>query len=408
MRGSRFGNASDPEDSRGVFGFACLVLISLVGAAAVAEAQPGDLDPSFSGDGRTFLNGDFSEDIAVQADGSAVVVGSGVSTNGLIARITPAGALDKGFAKKGYVNKPFQSTTAATKAVAIQADGNIVVAGSLDRPASPFEADVAVARYLPDGTPDPSFGGDGVATLSTADAGKSETATDVAIQADGKIVIAGTAIGFGIVARLNADGSPDNSFSGDGFVSSNFGGSGASLNGIGLGPAGSVYAAGEISTAATQPTDFLVVRIDNAGEPDPGFDADGIRAVDIDGDDVAFDVDVQSDGKVIAGGFSGSGAAFARLEPTGALDPTFSGDGTATISTLDSASELGLNASGSIYAVGGRSGIQTIRLTPPARLTALSPVTARRWSRWAERRSPSARLSRWPPTVVSWSPAARS
>lgn len=347
----------------GVHRLAYVALVASVGAAALAEATPGDLDPSFSKDGKAYLLGDFSEDLAVQPDGRVVVVGNGSSSSGMIARIGPTGVLDKGFAKKGYVAKAFGSISGFPTAVAIQPDGKIVVAGTVDRPVSPFEADVALARFLPDGAADPSFAGDGVATLSTADAGKEESAEDVAIQPDGKVVVAGTATGLGIVARFNADGTPDNSFSGDGFMSSSFGFSAASLSAVGLGPTGSAYAAGVAFNGPSQPRDFLVVKIDAAGVPDPGFDTDGIRAVDIGTDDGASTIAVQADGSIVAGGFTKSGSAFPRLAPTGALDPGFGGDGIAGVAALDAVTGLGLAGDGSIYATGGESGILTLRLT---------------------------------------------
>jgi uncharacterized delta-60 repeat protein len=324
-------------------------------AAAIASAAPGDLDPTFSDDGKVYLNGYFATDLAVQADGSTVVVG-----DAFIARVTSSGKLDNGFGKKGYIPKPFNRTSSATpNAVAIQPDGKIVVAGAVDRPTSPFESDVALARYLPDGSPDPSFDGDGVATLSTFGADRDEAATDVAIQPDGKIAVAGTAGGSGIIARFNPDGTPDTAFSGDGFLTSGFGFPGVSLAAIGLGPSASLYAAG-VAFKGTDDSDMVIVRVDATGASDPGFDTDGIASVDFGDKDGARALAVQADGNVVAAGSTKSGAAFARLSPAGAPDPAFGGDGLVTSTALGSARALGLGEGGTIYAIGG--GVDTIRL----------------------------------------------
>jgi uncharacterized delta-60 repeat protein len=339
------------------------------GPVATVQAAPGDLDASFSKDGKAYLNAFLSADVAGQADGGAVVVGESLSGPDLIARLTGAGKPDKGFGMGGEVTKPFNSSEGVPRAVAIQPDGGIVVAGSLEVPDALFESDLALARYLANGRLDPSFGSGGIATLSTAGADAIESAEDVAIQPDGRIVLAGANPDAGVIARFNADGTPDSTFSGDGWIASSFGFSGASLRAVAPGPAGSVYAAG-LASKSVDESDLLVVRVDTTGTPDPGFDADGVRAVDLGAVDGASELAVQPDGYVIAAGSTKSRAALVRLSSAGALDAAFGGDGIVSVPELGGpVAGLALSSEG-IYAVGGEGVVVTVRLVASGELDA--------------------------------------
>ena len=244
--------------------------------------------------------------------------------------------------------------------MALQPDGKIVVAGTVSSDTIAGEYDVAVGRYLPDGKPDPSFSGDGVVLLSTGpDAGEGGEA--VAVQADGKVLVAGGSSGGGLIARFTADGAPDPTFSGDGWLASKLGFTVAGFTAVAPGPLGSVYAAGSARPTANS-SDMLAVRIDATGAPDPGFDADGIQTVDFGTDDSAGELAVRPDGRVVLGGVGQKRAAFAQLTAAGALDPAFSGDGHTTIAPLGFTAGMGLDAGGSLYAIGG--GVDVIRLTP--------------------------------------------
>jgi uncharacterized delta-60 repeat protein len=335
-----------------------LLLAGAIGALAAPTtwAAPGDLDPTFGKDGKTYLSEDFALDLAVQPNGATVTVG-----DGFVARVTPKGKLDKRFGRKGFVEKPFNDTFGSVLAVALQPDGKIVVAGSVSRATEPFEDDVAVARYLPDGKPDPSFAGDGTAILSTAGPDDAEGAQDVAVQADGKVLVAGQSSGGGLLARFNADGSPDPSFSGDGWLSSPFGFTVAGFRAVAPGPAGSVYAAGGASPAAGN-SDMLAVRVDAAGAPDPGFDADGIQTVSFGTDDIATELAVRPDGNLVLGGAGRKRGTILQLTPAGALDPAFNGGNSVILTAPSYVGGMGLDPGGFLYAIGGR--VEVIRLTP--------------------------------------------
>ena len=189
----------------------------------VALAAPGDIDPSFSGDGRVttdFGGSDVARDVAIQPDGKVIAVGQG-SRYGVIAmaRYLPSGVLDPTFGANGKVTLPFKFEGGA-EGVALQADGKIVLAGRC------CGGDMAVARFTANGAPDPSFAGDGVKEVSfgSEDWHQGEGRA-VAITPGGKIVVVGRSLyergsNFG-AARLNPDGQLDRTFAGDGTVEEN-------------------------------------------------------------------------------------------------------------------------------------------------------------------------------------------
>jgi uncharacterized delta-60 repeat protein len=191
-------------------------------------AVAGTLDKSFSGDGKaTVAVANFrlvAQDVAVQADGKTVIVGPATRNVSppnpffAVARLNLDGTPDTTFGDGGFASpsgvafSTFRgSREHFTRAVAIQPDGKIVVAGELG-------GEWAVARYLSNGTLDLSFDGDGVQTI-----GFNSVVRDIAVQSNGKIVVVGThldgivLINFNIaIARLNPNGSFDRSFDGDG------------------------------------------------------------------------------------------------------------------------------------------------------------------------------------------------
>ena len=192
----------------------------------------GSLDTSFGGTGMvttTFPLGSNStaQSVAVQSDGKIVVAGYTWNTsetcfNFGLARYTKDGTLDTSFGSSGEVTNNFGFPYALATSVALQADGKIVVAGMVG---NGYSYDFAVARYDTDGTLDTTFGGTGEVTTDfgswTAGAG------GVAVEADGKIVVAGTSstgpcVSSVAVACYNSNGSPDTTFGGSGKVTANF------------------------------------------------------------------------------------------------------------------------------------------------------------------------------------------
>lgn len=179
-----------------------------------AQAAPGDLDTSFSGDGTAaFSRGRLDLESAgivplVQADGKIVLVGNAASTASQIAlsRIRPDGTLDRGFGDQGHVFVGaglFSIVTGAT----MQGDRIVVVGGT--QAVGGASADTFVARFLSDGRPDTSFGPNGVRIL---DIGGVDYASSVVAASDGEVLVAGSSGTDAFVARVTDAGALDASF----------------------------------------------------------------------------------------------------------------------------------------------------------------------------------------------------
>jgi uncharacterized delta-60 repeat protein len=239
---------------RSVTGSAVLVLLLLTGfvCSTSAKAAPGDLDPTFSGDGKQTSNfgPGFSQASAIvrQPDGKIIAVGanddSAFGTAFALARYNPDGSLDKSFSGNGKQTTSFGGKGGVYEGVALQPDGKIIAVGFLGSGDG-----FGVARYNPNGSLDPTFSGDGKQTTDFG--GSSDGAGGVALQGDGKIVAAGCACPDDVnardfaLARYNPNGSLDPTFSGDGKQTTDFGGSQDRALGVALQGDGKIVAVGQ-------------------------------------------------------------------------------------------------------------------------------------------------------------------
>jgi len=305
---------------------------------AIGVAADGDLDTSFGGDGKVTTN--FGSDssvgyaVAIQSDGKIVVAGYSDNGSGhdfALVRYNTDGSLDTSFDGDGRVTTNADSTGYEPgNAIAIQSDGKIVVAGDFYNGSI---YDFAVVRYNTDGSLDISFDGDGMVTTDINSSYDKSHA--VAIQADGKIVVAGFSIDqindFAVV-RYNIDGSLDTSFDDDGMVTTNFN-NGSQGNDIAIQPDGKIVVVGYFTDPASP--DFALVRYNTNGSLDTSFDGDGMvtTALSIHDDD-GYDVAIQPDGKIVVAGWSdtdsGPNFALVRYKTNGSLDTSFDGDGIVT------------------------------------------------------------------------------
>jgi uncharacterized delta-60 repeat protein len=292
------------------------VAAALPGAAGAA---PGDLDPSFGGDGIVTTSfggaGASANALAILPNGKIVVAGSG-GDGFALARYLADGSLDPVFDSDGKVTTDLGDVA---EGLAIQSNGRIVATGRVGD-------DLALARFRRDGSLDPTFGGDGV--VST-DFGGDDVGEDIAILADGKIVVTGTSnIDIGgdwAVARYNPDGSLDPGFGTGGKVVTEFSGVDEALA-VTLQDDGRIVVAGAVMVSSY---DVGLVRYLSDGQPDPTFGDDGVVTVDF-GEgvgDYALDLEVQVDGKLVVGGVVDPAAAIgdddfllARFNPDGSLD----------------------------------------------------------------------------------------
>jgi uncharacterized delta-60 repeat protein len=329
------------------------VSIAAAGWAVIALAAGGELDPSFSGDGwvrtlevrsptNTYLPRG-GEDVALQPDGKILVTGEILDGTSHwyfgVLRYTADGSLDRTFAGGGLAEIDLGEAEFA-HAVAVQRNGRIVVAGEAD---CRFAVCFALVRFLPDGSLDRSFGAHGVVHTMFSRYGASR-AYDVAVQADGKIVAVGM--------RFRGDDAQDDEL-------------------------------------------FAVAHYLPDGRLDRSFSRDGLASVDFGfGDADASAVALQPGGKILVAGNGArnvyrTGDAFAvvRLRADGKLDRTFSGDGRVTVDS----------ATGSRTASKGwRCGAMAASSSPAARVSAArrhgSPW--RGCGRMAASTAPSARPER--------------
>jgi uncharacterized delta-60 repeat protein len=375
-----------------------------------ASAAAGALDPTFSDDGKTTTThvidtDEIAEDVVVQPDGRIVVVGwrsdfdTGLSStvvlryledgtpdpgfgggDGIVelpigsARglavallsddriaiagtvqvditdfdfaaflLTPAGDLDSTFSGDGVSVISFGNDIDLAYGIDIDASDRLVLGGRVDDPFVGMR--MAVVRLTPDGIPDPSFSLDGKRTIAFA--GQAQ-ARDVEVQSNGKIVLAGrrqATIGFAL-ARLLSGGALDTAFGGDGRTVNK---AGYGANTLSIQSDGKVVAAGY---GLGSSIDFMLQRYRLNGSLDPTFSRDGIVRTNFSGfEDVAWDVEVQSNGKILAIGQVEVNRQLrfgvVRYRPSGIRDLTFSGDGKSSKvpgpaygSTLDAADRL--------------------------------------------------------------------
>jgi uncharacterized delta-60 repeat protein len=348
---------------------------NIIGATAIALVRyntDGSLDPTFGNNGRVrdvVFGLNEITGIALQADGKIVVAGDGFTDTFtldlFVARYTSNGTLDTTFGGGGFVTTDFGGSDDLATSVAVQADGKIVVAGGslhLDSLGNP-DTDFAVARYTSNGALDKTFGKGG---LVTADFGSAvDAAFSVAVQNDGKIVVAGTTSPTGTtldfaLARYDRNGNLDPTFDGDGRVVTDVG---SSLDDIAFGVAvqadGKIVAAGGADHEGT--SDFALVRYTKQGALDTSFGMGGIVTTDFGGtDDGAFSVAVEGDGHIVAAGLTnqpttGGDFALAVYTSDGSLDTDFGTDGRVTTdfgSSSDLAQGVAVQADGKIVVAG--------------------------------------------------------
>jgi uncharacterized delta-60 repeat protein len=331
-----------PRGDLAKFLLACATTFALVVVpSSAALANPGELDTSFNGTGKLLVDfdpehNDRATQGAITPDGRIVVVGStDVSGGGdyALARVNANGTLDKSFSGDGLERVNSEAAVNDTGgSVVVLPDESIVVTGQ-----GRSTKDFFTEQLNPDGSQDESFA-KATGGASTVDFGGEDAANDMVRQPDGKLVIVGsTSTGAGggdfAIARLNADGTLDTSFSGDGKQTVDFGGGKDAAKSVALTPEGKIVVFGEGGPGA----DMAVTRLNSDGSIDTSFapSTSGKELIDFGGTEAASSVAIQPDGKILIEGTTsavGEGdLAVARLNPNGGLDSSFSGDGKLTL-----------------------------------------------------------------------------
>jgi uncharacterized delta-60 repeat protein len=269
---------------------------------------------------------------------------------------------------------------ATISALAFQPDGKVVVAGQ-----QPLTSgyDIGVGRLTAGGLPDTSFSGDGWATISTAAGTASELAAGVAIQSDGDIVVAGASSWTSaVVASFKSTGAVDSGKGGfgqsllgraTGYAVNKLGAVIARFDGgVAIQPDNKIVAAGYVSTDGLNQK-LLLARFTSSGRLDTTFNGKGYTTLTSPvgfSNSQALGVKLQADGKIVvagnAEGMDGAGDVFvARYKTNGTLDTTFAGlgytrfdiDGASTV-TNEAAFDLEIQTDGKIV-VAGREFLQS-------------------------------------------------
>ena len=305
--------------------------------AFVQYNADGSLDSSFGTDGKvTLFNGgpSFSgsaRSISRQASGSFVVSGVSKGSFGL-ARFQSNGALDTSFGRNGLVQTDFGPSLDEVGGIAVQPNGKTVVVGQSGRLMS-------LARYNLNGSLDASFGTGGKVTLGFGDQYRQVRANSVALQSDGKVVVAGVAITVTgdsadadfLVARFLSNGALDTSFSGDGWLTTESAGHEQAYS-VAIQPDGKIVVGGSDNIG------FAIVRYNADGKLDTSFSGDGKRSIGFGQNFISSGISkvlVQSNGAIVGVGsvfYSNPGAqsgalAAVRLLPNGNNDLSFNGTG---------------------------------------------------------------------------------
>ena len=414
--GGSVGNGSNTDD---VFGIARL-------------NADGSLDTTFGGgDGLATL--DFGPDadlnnLEVTPDGKIVAVGrvdatvAGTVWDWGVARFNADGSPDTTFGGgDGWLTQDFFGFGDTAWGVAVQPDNKVVVTGV----ATANTSQIAVVRYNADGSVDTAFDTDGRNIIDFF--GGVDFASETKVQADGKIVIVGGSVQPGsyrrfVLARLNPDGTLDNSFDGDGLATADFGASAWGKD-VEIQADGKYVVGGWLDTQplGDDQLDFTIARFNANGSLDTGFGTSGKTVFTGTGGEVAYQygLEIQSDGKILLGGTTKDPnyatnfrtyAGVARVNPNGTPDTAFAPGGikqfTVPGTTVGTSKiqDLELAADGSIllggYPFGGAGGIDfaVVKLQgdgPPADPGSISGVVFNDANQNGVRDAGEAALSGW-------------
>jgi uncharacterized delta-60 repeat protein len=368
-----------------------VVLLSL--GCHVANAEPLDLDLAFNGTGKVATNlqldPQFAQDIAravaIAQDGKIIAVGTAYSGEQkgydfVLVRYKPDGSIDaQAFGTNGRVITDFASGHDDAVGVVIQPDGKIVVAGTVQDQSGEFKSsDVALARYSANGALDPSFGTNG---LVRVDFGDFELASSIALQPDGKIVVAGARQSNGnsdfLIARFLSNGALDTGFGDAGKVVTDFGAWEIAWA-VAIQNDGKIVAVGSTWGANFQPVHGVLARYHATGTLDLSFSGSlgkfclllqscGKIKVSLGGGFYDYPVSVAlrkadgtEDGKIVVAGQFG----LARFNANGSLDKDFANSG--IMDTPDNTgSAVAILGNGHIVAAGDAAGDFAVAIYEP-------------------------------------------
>ena len=274
---------------------------------AIRYNADGSLDGGFGSGGKVVaafgIVADAAFAIVVQTDGKLVLAGScgiGANNNFCALRFNANGSLDTSFGNAGKVITPASSVTDSAGALVLQPDGRLVLAGSCSGSSS---ENICARRYNTDGSLDTTFGTGG--TVIVAVSSSNERAYAVALQPDGKLVLAGFCYSGANPAfcavRLSAIGALDASFGGSGKVITLVGTTTSNANAISLQPDGKIVLVGSCGSSSSQV--FCSLRYNTDGSLDSSFGTNGkVMTAVVSGSNLATAVVLQANGKLVLAG----------------------------------------------------------------------------------------------------------
>ncbi|HEV7644603.1 MAG TPA: carboxypeptidase regulatory-like domain-containing protein [Pyrinomonadaceae bacterium] len=323
--------------------FLAIVLFSLT---SIINAAPGQFDPTFNGTGKLISGQSFphtwvTKNLAIQPDGKILAGGWNLEpflNRGTLVRYNPSGALDTTFGNNGSVDLIFPGDVRVFPSeIKMQSDGKIVMAVNAMNVAG-----CGVMRLNADGSADSSFGTGGISTMTVP--GESCMASGLAIQNDGRYVVMSKIINpidsqasFALM-RFMPDGTPDNTFGGDGQLNGGTQFSSDRYRSLLLQPDGKLIIVGETDVMSKH----ILYRFNGDGTADNSFGTNGRAIIGVGEQCVgSYSAALQPDGKIIlAGGGGGMGSScvvaagqvrfgfeMMRLNADGSPDPTFGTNG---------------------------------------------------------------------------------
>jgi uncharacterized delta-60 repeat protein len=318
--------------------------------SGLAVAASGGYDLTFGTGGVAGFNDNVfgpqnsAFDVLQLSDGRLLLAGEHGSAFAVLGLETD-GSLDASFAAAGKLVVPEFGASARASALAVQADGKVVAVGATDLPAP------VLVRFDGTGTLDSSFGTSGRVELAMGG-----SLGGVTLQADGRIVAVGSlSTGVGLetdllVVRLMPDGSLDGSFGTGGVVSFDLDAF-EFLGGVEVQGDGHLVALGSGGVTTFAGGDVTLLRLDTTGALDPTFGTSGVTRTDLGGTEFGVHLALQSDGKIVGGGFGSGDSYVLRWDTTGALDAGFGVGGVTTLPVAVFAPGIAVQDDGKIVAV---------------------------------------------------------
>lgn len=296
--------------------------------------------------------------IALQPDGKIVVAGVNSSANRndlAVMRLLPSGKTDISFGNNGLVVLDIKNGIEVAYDIKVQPDGGIVVTGISTEITKSLR--LLVARFRPNGTLDTSFGDQGIILPDYGP--DNAWGVDITVLKEGKILVTGTYIKnesffvhdeYILLMRFLPDGSPDLSFGEQGRVLIDFDEEDARVFSMVVQPDEKILIAGPYYSNIVR---FRVLRFHSDGRMDTDFGEDGVTLIGFDNyHSLPGEIALQADGKIVISGMVDFGPtdptisldfALVRLSSDGKLDPTFGQGGKVSTNFGSGSSDFGLS-----------------------------------------------------------------